>query len=112
MSRSYKKTPYCGDPKSKDAKRAANKRVRIHLKDMDNNLSGSCYKKLYDSYDICDYYDGFTSFDEYYAHVLSSWVEMYNWCRNRAYHSRWLRDNPPPTREYCWKQYKKYYLNK
>ena len=56
MSRSYKKTPYCGDCKGKSSKRAANSKVRAVLKqNPDAITSGRAYRKLYDSWEICDY---------------------------------------------------------
>lgn len=58
MSRSYKKTPYCGDTKTKWAKRKANKLVRSKIKkwDIQDNLLPSYYKKISESWNICDYY--------------------------------------------------------
>ncbi|MCQ2801311.1 MAG: hypothetical protein MJ222_01455 [Bacilli bacterium] len=56
MSRSYKKTPYCGDETSKWNKRLANKRVRRILKNPDMELQNSSYKKAYQSWNIVDYY--------------------------------------------------------
>ena len=51
MSRSYKKTEMVKQQNSKNMKRFANKRVR-HTKDIP---SGGAYKKVFSSYDICDY---------------------------------------------------------
>lgn len=57
MSRSYKKTPWCGDNKGKWKKRRASKAVRRYLKRHPEDLcQGAQYKKIYDSWDICDYY--------------------------------------------------------
>ena len=57
MSRSYKKTPWAGDKKGKIKKRIANHYVRQHLKNhTDLTLGPSDYKKLYESWDICDFY--------------------------------------------------------
>ena len=58
MSRSYKHTPYCGDTKGKDKKRVANKKVRRFLKENPDFTSTSkkFFKKIYETYDICDYY--------------------------------------------------------
>lgn len=56
MSRSYKRTPYCGDNKGKEKKRTANKAVRTYLKRNEEEIiSRKNYKKLYESWDICDY---------------------------------------------------------
>jgi hypothetical protein len=50
MSRSYRK-PYVREEKKKWAKRQANKRVRRC-----KNLQDGCrYKKIYNSWNICDY---------------------------------------------------------
>lgn len=56
MSRSYKKTPWCGDNKGKIKKRYASKALRSWSKEHSNILlKGNEYKKIYSSYDICDY---------------------------------------------------------
>lgn len=56
MSRSYKHTPYCGEHKGKVKKRRANKSVRAWLKrHPEVTLPYNSYKKLYCSYNICDY---------------------------------------------------------
>lgn len=51
MSRSYKKSPYVTACKHKQGKRLANKRVR-NTAWLSN---GKGYKKVYESWDICDY---------------------------------------------------------
>lgn len=55
MSRSYKKTPWTGDKKGKSKKRCANSKIRMFLKNPNHKLQNNSYKKVYDSYDICDY---------------------------------------------------------
>ena len=50
MSRSYKKTLIVKDKNSPIIKKLSNKRVR----QSNDNLSNSRYKKATDSYDICD----------------------------------------------------------
>lgn len=58
MSRSYKKHPYCTDKQaniSKEKKRVANSTVRNKLKDPDFEIQNSDYKKVYPSYDLCDF---------------------------------------------------------
>jgi hypothetical protein len=50
MSRSFKKTPMIKLDNSSFGKKQANKRVRKF-----DIANGSSYKKLYESYDICDY---------------------------------------------------------
>ena len=53
LSRSYKKYPSCKCEKScKFGKKQANRKVRHFLQDIP---SGGSYKKLYDSWDICDF---------------------------------------------------------
>lgn len=76
MSRSYKKTPgwTCGTDK-KWIKRLANKRVR-----KTEVPNGNAYKKVYQSYDICDY--KFLSFvkptkSEYYWYTLQDQINDY-----------------------------------
>ena len=69
MSRSYKHTDYAGDQKSQWAKRQANRKVRRYLDRYeieDESFSPSTYKKVSDSWNICDYYT-ITSWKE---HVL------------------------------------------
>lgn len=62
MSRSYKKTPYCGDRKHKYHKRMANKiyRNRIARMELDEPISPGAYKRYFESWNICDYYSIFT----------------------------------------------------
>ena len=73
MSRSYKKTPYCGDNKGKAKKRAANSKLRTKLKDYDFILAnGNAYKKVYESYNICDFY-WITSWKEYWDICIRIW---------------------------------------
>lgn len=65
MSRSYKKTlGYCD--RNPWAKRQANKKVR-RTWDID---SGGAYKKLYDSYAICDYKFLYYSEQEYIQQTI------------------------------------------
>ena len=61
MSRSYKKNPYCCAAKNRQGKRDSNRKVRNYNFFLS---SGSSYKKLYCSYDICDY-KMFGNFKEY-----------------------------------------------
>lgn len=56
ISHSYKRTPWCGDHKGKSKKRIANHYVRNWLKENpDVILPPGGYKKIYCSWDICDY---------------------------------------------------------
>ncbi|MFD2334621.1 hypothetical protein ACFSR7_35710 [Cohnella sp. GCM10020058] len=55
MSRSFKKTPVCNDhatPYTRLAKRMASKAVRRYRDEIAN---GKWYRKVYCSWDICDY---------------------------------------------------------
>ena len=66
MSRSYKKTPWCGDNKGTQKKRQAWKVVRQWLKDNpDITLKGGQYKKLYETWDIRNY-GWITTWEEYW----------------------------------------------
>ena len=79
MSRSYKKTPWCGDNKGKVKKRIAN------------------YKKVYETWDICDY--GWVySWKTYWNKVLKDYIEHPDYYKN-----------PPNKKEeyrYWYKTYK------
>lgn len=66
MSRSYKKTPYCGDTTNKkERKRAANQAARNQIAHLEELPQRGEYKKLYSQYDICDYYYSFDSWEDY-----------------------------------------------
>lgn len=54
MSRSYKHTPRCGDTKGKASKRAANHAIRRKKLCEDFPAFGG-YRKLYESWNICDF---------------------------------------------------------
>lgn len=69
MSRSYKKTSYCGDSKGKKKKRAASHSVRRQLKKIDYLPRYNTFKKLYSSYEICDYHF-IMSWEEFWDHKL------------------------------------------
>lgn len=75
MSRSWKKNAYAGDHKGKGKKRVANSKVRMYLKNLDNILQNSDYKKIYETWDICDYGALYT-WKQYWEHTLYSW---YKW---------------------------------
>lgn len=64
MSRSYKKYPMCKQGKSnKIGKRCANNKVRMYLKSGKEITSGKLYKRIFESWEICDY------------HFSTSWKE-------------------------------------
>ena len=73
MSRSYKKTPYAGDTKTKWAKRKA-KRIAKSKMNMEESPSPALYKRYGESWDICDYYSIFT---------------LHRWMRNKWNLIRW-----------------------
>ena len=74
MSRSYKKTPYCGDIKGKSKKRIANHKVRNWLKqNPEEELKRNAYKKVYERWDICDYCT-VSTWKEYWAMVIKCWL--------------------------------------
>ena len=95
MSRSYKKTAYCG-PKSKGMKRCANKVIRRDK----NTFQNSLYKKRFCSYDICDY-KFFETFEEYYDARVRQWVE---WGQ--------LYNKPYPDKKSEYRKWYKYYKMK
>ena len=81
MSRSYKKTPYAGDNKTKWAKRQVNKQVRHYLNRQmiqDESFAPAAYKKVSESWDICDYCSIFT---------------LEKWLKDKWNLSRWNRRN-------------------
>ena len=74
MSRSFKKTPYCGDKKGKAKKHMANDKVRSFFrKNSDITISRSDYRKIQNPWDICDFYS-ITTFEEYWQCELN-WYE-------------------------------------
>lgn len=96
MSRSYKKIPYCGDKKGKRKKQIANSKVRTLLKNTNNILLKNNYKKVYDSYNICDY-GWITSWEEYWNNKLDYYKQYPN-----------LFDKPDYKKEYRkWYRYYK-----
>ena len=96
MSRSYKKTPWSGDAKGKDKKRNANSKVRMFFKNLDNELQNSAYKKIYETWDICDF-GGITTWNEYWELCQRRYEE----------HPEWYR-KPPNKKEEYRKWYKWY----
>ena len=98
MSRSYKKTPWCGDHKGTLKKRFANKYVRTWLKrHPEETLNGGEYRKVYETWDICDY--GYTcTWEEYweiewrhYAHWFMYYREPRKEPDKKAAYRRWRR---------------------
>ena len=73
MSRSYKKTPRCGDTKDKFFKKYANRKVR---RNNANHYNHNSYKKLSCSWDICDYETVGRTFEEYWKQTLDYWYQF------------------------------------
>lgn len=99
MSRSYKKVPYVGDSKGKKKKRCANSKVRMFLKNLNNKIPNSSYKKVFCSYDICDYY------------YIESWQEYWETCL-RYYNEYPERYKHPPNKKEEYRQWYKWYKMK
>ena len=96
MSRSYKKVPWAGDAKGKIKKRKASSKVRMFLKNLENVLQNSSYKKVYESWDICDYGQSWT-WEKYWSYVLKIYRE----------HPEYFK-KPPNKKEEYRKWYKWY----
>ena len=96
VSRSYKHTPRCGDRKGKYSKRYANRKVRrVRIEDSFPQYGG--YKKMFESWNICDYEIKAKTFERYYADLL-----------------KWsIRDGTPfPNWTHSRNQYEKLFLRK
>lgn len=88
MGKSYKKFPFCKcEDSCKWGKKQANRRVRRYKGELGN---GREYKKLYNSWDICDYY-----FSE-------TWKEYQHYCEQ----PRWWRDYEEPNYYEWYRTYK------
>lgn len=89
MSRSFKKNPYCGDRKGKQKKRLANKRVREYLKNCYDTFNGRSYRKICQSWNICDYYSK-DSFAQFKAFINT--YNSYYWQKTEEeLYQDWLR---------------------
>ena len=105
MSRSYKKVPYCGDTHHKDNKRIANRHVRRQLKNNPElNLNYGKYKRLFEQYDICDYY-WFCTWEEYWENEVRSYEYFKQFYPDCKY-------NKEPDKKECYRRWKKWYRNK
>ena len=98
MSRSFKKTPRCGQTKDKFFKKYANRKFRRHK--LNTDLKHNSYKKNFCYYNICDYEDVGTTFEQYWLSCIRCW---HRW----GYHS-----NPYPVREEAYKEYCRWYKRK
>ena len=96
MSKSYKRTPRCGDRKDKYFKKYANRKVRRLPMD-EHPLKGKTYKKVLHDYSICDYETVGISFEQYWERLVKRWYEWgWRYCsypdRDEAYqkYCRWF----------------------
>ena len=89
--------------KDKYFKKYANRKLR--RKKLTHDLQHKSYRKDFCSWEICDYYTIETkNFEEYYESRVSDWLRyQYIW---------YMKDEPFPTREECWKEYQKWYIRK
>lgn len=97
MSRSYKKTPRCGDRKDKFYKTYANKKFR---RDKFNRLQHCSYKKNFCQWNICDYETVGLTFEEYWEQTLRYWHEF------------GYKYEPYPSKEEEYRQWFKWYKMK
>lgn len=109
MSRSYKKVPYCGDKKGKIKKRIANHKVRSWLKQHpDAILQKGDFKKLYETWDICDYY-WITNWKEYWDSEIRTYYYfeyMFPYRNVKKYKNKF------PNKKESYRQWYKYYKMK
>ena len=99
MSRSYKKTPYCGDTKTV-GKRLANQRVRRGKYKNYDFPDGCAYKRAYEQWDVCDHWSM-----ETWEQCKHDWLYP-RWPWVRAYRDRF------PTEKDLYRHWLKYYRNK
>ena len=105
MSRSYKKTPWCGDHKGTQKKRQAWKKVRQWQKDNpDILLQGGAYKKIYETWDICDY-GWVTTWEEY-------WRSCWEWYYYALEHYSNSTKNKKPDQKEEYRHWYKYHKGK
>ena len=100
MSRSYKKTPRAGEKKNRFFKKYANRKFRRKVND-ETVLKHNSYKKNFCYYDICDYEDVGTTFEQYYRGRIK-WWRIFSCYSNE----------PFPTREKAWQEYLRYFIRK
>ena len=99
MSKSYKRTPWAGDTKGKAKKRDANSKVRMFLKNLEHEIQNGDYKKIYETWDICDY--GW----------IEDWEEYWNFeLRRYAEHPEWYKK--PPNKKEAYREWYKAYKMK
>lgn len=99
MSRSYKRTPRSGDRKDKFFKKYANRKVRRLPMD-EHPLKGNAYKKVFPSYEICDYETVGIDFEQYWECLVKRWHE-WDW-----------RSEPFPDRVEAYQNYFRWFIRK
>lgn len=99
MSRSYKHTPRSGDQKNKYFKKYANRKVRRLPMD-EHPSNGNAYKKVFASYEICDYETVGMSFERYWECLVKRWYE-WTW-----------QSEPFPDRDKAYQEYCRWFIRK
>lgn len=99
MSRSYKHTPRAGSTKDKYFKKYANRKIRRLPMD-EHPLNGNTYKKVFASYEICDYETVGMSFEQYWECLVKRW---YAWT--------W-QSEPFPNRDEAYQEYCRWFIRK
>jgi hypothetical protein len=100
MSKSYKHTPRCGQKKSKFFKKQANRKLR-HIPLEEPPYNNKSYRRVYCTWNICDYQWVGTSFEQYWLGLLKMW-------HKRGKH----RNEPYPDREEAYQEYCRFYIRK
>lgn len=104
MSRSYKKSSWSGDKKGKTKKRIANHTVRQFLKrNLDLNFLPGDYKKIYSSWDICDF-GGIYTWEQYWEN------EWQNYLRRCFVFPNY--EHEEPDIEECYRKWAKHHKRK
>jgi len=111
MSRSYKKTPYAGQKKSKFDKNYSNKCIRQTETNRVKLPDGNAYKKVYETWNICDF-GWVTTWHDFQRRIRKSIAEYkngtdsYSW---KYYCSRFKMDpNTPDWKKLRWVWWKHY----
>lgn len=105
MSRSYRKHPIVRDRcNTKYSKRLANRAVRNYLKNVDNEIRGKSYRKVFDSWQIHDY--RFYKSKRQLIHMYESDLAEYY---TKGYTYGITRNGKPRLKDYLRWWYKTYY---
>ena len=99
MSKSYKHTPRAGDTKDKYFKKYANRKIRRLPMD-EHPSKGNAYKKVFASYEICDYETVGMSFEQYWECLVKRWYE-WTW-----------QSEPFPSRDEAYQKYYRWFIRK